>query len=69
MSLILTRRPGEAVIVRMPDGRELRIAVNDRARSGSGVSLKLDGPADVVFIREELLEAGDTRYLEREGRS
>ena len=51
--LVLSRRPGERVIVRLPDGREIRIAVVEYRRDRQ-VRLALDAPDDVVIYREEL---------------
>ena len=59
MSLIITRRPGEAVIVTgggLPPRRVYVVAVE-----GNTVRLALDAPPEVVFTREELLPETDRR--------
>ncbi len=48
--LVLSRKPGEAVIV----GEHIRVVVLNI--QGDRVSLGLAAPADVPILREELLE-------------
>lgn len=50
--LVLTRRYDEAVIFRLPDGREIvaKVLFIDRGR----VRLGLKAPDDVVIFRDEL---------------
>ena len=53
MSLVITRRPGEAIVSIGPDGQLRRLYVV--AIEGNVVRLALDAPRDVRLYREELL--------------
>jgi carbon storage regulator len=53
MSLVLTRRSGEAIIIRTPEGGLRRIYVV--GIEGNTVRLAIDAPDNVEIIREELL--------------
>jgi carbon storage regulator len=52
--LILTRRPGETLIIETPGGERIEVSVlgikGNQVRIGTAV------PADVSIVREELLE-------------
>lgn len=49
--LILTRRPGEKIII----GENIEVTVI--AVTGNQVKLGIDAPEDVVIVREELLSS------------
>jgi carbon storage regulator CsrA len=51
--LILTRRLGEILILELPTGEEIQIAVLEL--KGSEARLGIDAPPEVNIIREELL--------------
>ncbi len=53
--LILTRRPGESILISMPGSDEL-IEVRVM-RAGAQVSLGIAAPLNVVILREELVES------------
>lgn len=53
--LVLTRRLGEAVLARMPDGRTLTVTVVEIR--GTQVKLGFDAPRDVAVHREEIWNA------------
>lgn len=69
MSLIITRRPGEAIVAIQPDGSQRRIYVV--SVDGNTVRLALDAPKDVEIVREELLpkEARRRWWEDRGGRA
>jgi len=54
--LILTRRPGESIIIELPTGKQIQVVVlgvkGNQARVGTDV------PEDITILREELLEPG-----------
>jgi carbon storage regulator len=52
--LILTRRPGELLIIELPTGE--RITVTVLSNSGNQVKIGTDAPDDISIVREELLE-------------
>lgn len=55
--LVLGRKCGERVVLRMPDGREVVVTLAETARGADGKGkalLGFDAPADVVIYREEL---------------
>jgi carbon storage regulator CsrA len=52
--LVLSRRPGESIIVTTPNGETIRVKVN-RVR-GEVVSLAFDARIEVGIYREELAE-------------
>ena len=52
--LVLTRRPGESVVLVLPDGR--RVSVTFVQHHGHGAVLGFDAPHDVRIWREELIE-------------
>ncbi len=49
--LILSRKPGEAIVI----GDGIRVVVLEADRRG--VRLGIDAPADVAIVREEIVEA------------
>lgn len=51
--LTLSRRTHEAIVLDLPDGRRIRLAVLEVL--GKKVRLGLDAPRDVKIMREELL--------------
>jgi sRNA-binding carbon storage regulator CsrA len=56
--LVLSRNQGEVVVLRLPDGREVRVCLVAFGHNGRGkpkARLGFDAPADVVIAREELL--------------
>ena len=52
--LILTRRPGETLIIETPGGE--RITVTVLSIKGNQVRIGTDAPDDIAIVREELLE-------------
>ena len=52
--LILTRRPGEALIIETPAGELIEIIVLEVR--GNQVRLGTDAPDDIAIVREELNE-------------
>jgi len=52
--VILTRRPSEAIIIELPSGETIKVAVlsvkPDQVRIGT------DAPDDIKIIKEELME-------------
>lgn len=53
--LVLKRKHKQGAVLRLPDGREIRICV--RKTSSREVSeLVIDAPANVTIIRDELYE-------------
>jgi len=52
--LVITRRPGESLIIELPTGEQIKITIltntSNQARIG------MDAPADMKIVREELLE-------------
>lgn len=68
MSLIITRRPGEAIVSIDKDGTQRRLYIV--AVEGNTVRLALDAPKEVQIVREELLppEARQRWWEDRGGR-
>jgi carbon storage regulator len=52
--LILTRRPGESIIIEIPAGERTTVAV--LGIKGNQVRIGTDAPDDINIVREELLE-------------
>ena len=52
-TLVLTRRLGETLILELPTGEEIQIAVLEL--KGSQARLGIEAPEEVHIIREELL--------------
>ena len=52
--LILTRRPGESIIIELPTGERVQVTVL-RAK-GSQVRIGTAAPDDIAIVREELLD-------------
>lgn len=50
--LVLSRKPSEAVIVKMPDGREMKFTIIKIDRNKARIGF--EAPADVYLFREEL---------------
>ena len=57
--LILTRRVGEFIIIELPTGERIQVAVLDA--KGNQVRIGTDAPEDIAIIREELLQSDTTR--------
>jgi carbon storage regulator len=53
--LILTRRVGESIIIELPTGEQIKLAV--LGVKGNQVRVGTEASADVVIVREELLES------------
>ena len=53
--LILTRRPGESLIIKLPAGE--KIAVTVLGIKGNQVRIGTDAPENITILREELLES------------
>lgn len=56
LMLTLTRKPGERVVLTMPDGRTITVTFWEYQHRRHGAKLSFEAPADVVIMREELLE-------------
>lgn len=52
--LILTRRPGETLIIELPNGKQIDVTVLEV--KGNQVRLGTDAPDDIAIVRKELLE-------------
>ena len=52
--LILTRRPGETLIIETPAGERIQVTV--LGIKGNQVRIGTDAPDDIAIVREELLE-------------
>jgi len=63
--LTLARRPGEAVslIVRLPEGGSIDLAIIVSEIRGGQVKIGFDAPDEVVIVRDEI--AQDTPSLRR----
>ena len=53
--LILTRRPGESLIIELPTGEQIQVAV--LGVKGNQVRIGTQAPDDIQIMREELLES------------
>jgi len=56
--LILTRRPGEKLIIELPTGETIEVAVLEV--KGNQVRIGTDAPDDIAIVREELLKGLQT---------
>jgi len=52
--LILTRRPGESIIIETPAGKLIQVTV--LGVKGNQVRIGTEAPDDISIVREELLE-------------
>jgi len=52
--LILTRRPGETLIIETPAGEQIKVTVLHV--KGNQVRIGTEAPDDIQIVREELLE-------------
>ena len=52
--LILTRRPGETLIIELPTGEQIQVTVLQV--KGNQVRIGTAAPDDISIVREELLE-------------
>ena len=52
--LILTRRPGESIIIETPAGELIQVTV--LGVKGNQVRIGTEAPDDISIVREELLE-------------
>lgn len=52
--LILTRRVGETLVIKMPDGTEIRTTI--LGVKGNQVRIGVDAPKNVIVDREEIYE-------------
>ena len=53
--LVLTRRPGESIIIELPTGEQIDVTV--LSVKGNQVRIGTDAPDDMAIVREELLES------------
>jgi len=60
--LILTRRPGETLIIELPTGEQIQVTV--LSIKGNQVRICTDAPADMAIVREELLERILKAYID-----
>ena len=51
--LVVTRRPGESLIIELPTGEQIKITV--LTNTSNQVRIGTDAPADMKIVREELL--------------
>lgn len=63
--LILQRKPGERVILTLPDGTRIGVAVVRFLAGSSAVRLGFDAPRDVTIHREEVQQSEDAKALNR----
>jgi carbon storage regulator len=56
--LILTRRPGESIIIELPTGEQITVTV--LGAKGSQVRIGTDAPAEYTILREELVDFPQT---------
>ena len=52
--LVVTRRPGEAIVIELPTGELIEVVV--LSVKGNRVKLGTDAPEHLPVVREELLE-------------
>ena len=52
--LILTRRPGESLIIELPTGEQIKVTVLEV--KGNQIRIGTNAPDDIAIVREELLE-------------
>ena len=52
--LVVTRRPGEAIVIELPTGELIEVVV--LSVKGNQVKLGTDAPEHLPVVREELLE-------------
>ena len=52
--LILTRRPGESLIIELPTGERIQVTVLEV--KGNQIRIGTNAPDDIAIVREELLE-------------
>ena len=52
--LVVTRRPGEAIVIELPTGELIGVTV--LSVKGAQVRLGTDAPDDILVLREELME-------------
>ena len=52
--LVLTRRPGESIVITTPAGERIEVTV--LGQKGNQVRIGTDAPADFSILREELLD-------------
>ena len=52
--LILTRRPGESIIIETPAGELIQVTI--LSVKGNQVRIGTEAPDDISIVREELLE-------------
>lgn len=57
--LTLSRRTGEEVIIRTPDGQEIVVTVVDLQRGR--MRLQIEAPPDVVILRGETIQEREDR--------
>jgi sRNA-binding carbon storage regulator CsrA len=51
--LVLGRNPGQGIVLRLPDGREIRVVLVQREQ---GLRFQIDAPRDVEILRDELVD-------------
>ena len=56
--LILTRRPGETLIIELPTGEQIQVTV--LGIKGNQVRIGTAAPDNIAIVREELLESATT---------
>ena len=55
--LVLTRRPGETLIIELPSGEQITVTV--LGLKGNQVRIGTDAPDDMTVLREELQKRPD----------
>jgi carbon storage regulator CsrA len=53
---VVTRRPGEAIVIELPTGELIEVVV--LSVDGNQIKLGTDAPDEILVLREELLETG-----------
>ena len=58
--LILTRRPGESLIIKLPTSEKITVTV--LGVKGNQVRIGTDAPENITILREELQESDTASY-------
>lgn len=53
--LVLSRRPGERIVLKLPNGEQIELLVADVHRQRKVVRIGIDAPRDVEIYRSEIM--------------
>lgn len=59
MALILTRKTGESIILKLEDGRQIKVTLSEIRRNQARIAF--DAPLEIEILREELTDEGTTQ--------